>query len=321
MMTSEKGQAVYSFLGYAILVLVVVGVFFLFPWSDTMEHKKDPGLQEAYKAISQKQWNKALGLFNKAIGSNPKSAAAYLGRARANAELGHLDKALDDVNQALNFDPKNAGSLAQRAVIFKMQGKLNEANDDLTTAIRLNGRDAWIIAQRADVLIKKGNAEEALKEINKALKLDKNSVGAYRLRALILTNLGKCKDAFEDFKKVEVLGATDAVSLQDKAWFLLTCPDETMKDPDKAMALAQKAFDLSGGKSGLVLETMAEANFRKGDALKAVELQKKAIELETKKCPDGACVAEMKERLKKYEMASRQEFRPRQEILPLGPAQ
>ncbi len=321
MMTSEKGQAVYSFLGYAIIVLVVVGVLFLFPWSDTMQQKKDPGLQEAFTAASQKQWKKALGLFNKAIESNPKSAAAYLGRARANAELGTVDKALDDINQALSLDPKNATSLAQRAVILKMQGKLKEAHDDLSTALRLNARDAWVLAQRADVLMRLGKTEEALNEINKALKQDKSSVGGYRLRALILTNLGKCKEAFEDFQKVEVLGAKDPLSLQDKAWFLLTCPDETMKDPDKAMQLAQKAFELSGGRNGLVLETMAEANFRKGDSLKAADLQKRAIELEKRKCPDESCLANMKERLKKYEMASRQEFRPKLEILPLGPAQ
>ncbi len=115
------------------------------------------------------------------------------------------------------------------------------------------------------------------------------------------------------------MGGSDAWFLQSKAWFLLTCQDETVRDPDKAMQLAEKAVELSGGRNGIVLETLAEANFRKGDPLKAADLQKKAIELEKRKCPDGSCVDDMKDRLKKYEMASRQEIRPRQEMLPLGP--
>jgi tetratricopeptide (TPR) repeat protein len=321
MMANEKGQAVYSFLGYAIIVMVILGAFFVFPWSDSMKPAKDPSLNEAREALSKRQWNTALNLYSRAIEAKPTNAAAYLGRARANAELGNLDQALSDVNQAIKVEPKNPASLGQRGVILKMQGKLDEADRSLSAAIRYNNRYAWAVAQRADVLMRKGKGDEALQEVSKAVRMDRNLVGGYRLRAWILTNAGKCKEAAEDFKKVEDLGSNDAWSLQDKAWFLLTCPDETVRDTEKANQLAQKAFELSGGRSGVVLETMAEVNFRKGDPLKAAELQKKAIELEQRRCPDGSCVEVMKERLNKYEMASRQELRPRQEMLPLGTGQ
>ena len=50
------------------------------------------------------------------------------------------------------------------------------------------------------------------------------------------------------------------------------------------MELARKALDISDGRDGLVQETLAEAYFQNGDPLKAVEHQKKAIELQIKKC-------------------------------------
>ncbi len=112
-----------------------------------------------------------------------------------------------------------------------------------------------------------------------------------------------------DFKKVEQLSPKDAWSVQDRAWFLLTCPDEKVQDTAKAMELAKEAIDLPGGKDGLIFETLAEAYFRQGDPAKAAEVQKKAIEMGSKKCPDGSCTKEMKDRLQKYEMASRQEVR------------
>jgi hypothetical protein len=83
------------------------------------------------------------------------------------------------------------------------------------------------------------------------------------------------------------------------------------------MELAQKAIELSDGKDGVVLETLAEAYFRQGDALKAAEHQRKAIELGSKKCPDGSCLKEMRQRLQKYELAARPEVRTTYEFLPL----
>jgi len=129
--------------------------------------------------------------------------------------------------------------------------------------------------------------------------------------------MGKCKDASEAFKMVEKLSPNDAWSIQDYAWFLLTCPDETLQDSSKAMEWAKKALELTGGKDGLVHETVAEAYFRQGDPLKAAEHQKKAIQLGSQKCPDGSCTKEMQQRLQKYEMAARQEVRTGYEILPL----
>ena len=85
----------------------------------------------------------------------------------------------------------------------------------------------------------------------------------------------------------------------------------------QALELAKKALELSEGKDGVVYETLAEAHFRHGDPLKASELQKKAIELGSKKCPDRSCIKEMEQRLQKYELAARPEIRTGYEILPM----
>jgi hypothetical protein len=97
----------------------------------------------------------------------------------------------------------------------------------------------------------------------------------------------------------------------------MTCPDEKLQDTGQAMTLAKKAMDLSGGKDPVVLETLAEAHFRNNDPAKAAELQRKAVEIAGKRCPDGSCIKEMQERLQKYELASRQEVRTGYEVLPM----
>ena len=138
----------------------------------------------------------------------------------------------------------------------------------------------------------------------------------YRLRGWILSRMGKCKEASADFQKVAELKPDDALSLQDRAWFLMTCPDEKLRDDTKALELAQKAKDKMGD-DAVVQETLAEAYFRQGDPAKAAELQKAAIDLKSKSCPQGSCTEEMKKRLEKYRLAARNEVRQSYEILPL----
>ena len=52
--------------------------------------------------------------------------------------------------------------------------------------------------------------------------------------------------------------------------------------------------------------------------MKAMELQKKAIEIGSKKCPDRSCIKQMEERLRKYELAARPEVRSGYESLAYG---
>jgi len=313
----EKGAAVYTIMGVAIIVAVVVGMFFYFPWKDVFKEKQDPDMVAGLAAMADKQWEKAVSHFDKAIKRNPANAEAYIGRSKAFVYLGKLDKAFDDAKTAVEKNPDSAVAYGQRGIVNKLQRKIDQALEDFSRAVKLNSRYAWAYAQRADIHSRNKEQDKALVDVTTALQNNPNFIEAYRLRAWVLNRMGRCKEANEDFKKVERLSPNDAWSIQDKAWFLLTCPDEKLQDASKAMELAQKALELTGGKDGLVHETLAEAYFRQGDPLKAVDHQKKAIELGSQRCPDASCVKEMQQRLQKYEMAARQEVRTGYEILPM----
>ncbi|MBM3303332.1 MAG: tetratricopeptide repeat protein, partial [Deltaproteobacteria bacterium] len=210
----------------------------------------------------------------------------------------------------------SARAYGQKGIVEKMLGKTQEALDNFTKAIEMDAGYAWAFAQRADLYSKRNEQEKALADVNRALAVSPRFGEGYRMRAWILSRMGKCKEAFEDFQKVADIKPNDAWSIQDRAWFLMTCPDEKLQDTAKALELAQIATKLTEGKDAVVQETLAEAHFRQGDPAKAAELQKKAIELKSRSCPSGSCTEEMRERLKKYELAARIEVRTHYEILP-----
>jgi tetratricopeptide (TPR) repeat protein len=313
---NERGSSAFSIAGYAIIAVVIIGVVLYFPWGDIGQQAQDQNIVAGTKAIANKQYAEAITFFDKSLKANPENVAAILGKSRANLLMGNLDKALEDANAAVKKKP-SAEAFAQRALIEKLQGKTEEAMKGFNEAIKMNPNFAWALAQRADMYSRLKDQQKALQDINRALSIKKDFVDYLRLRAWIHNRMGKCKEASEDFIKVEKLDPKNHWTIQDKAWFLLTCPDEKQQDPTKAMELAKKALELTGGKDGVIHETIAEAFFRQGDPLKAVEHQRKAIQLGSEKCPDGSCLKEMQQRLQKYELASRQEIRVDYEILPL----
>jgi len=313
----EEGSAVYTFLGVAIIAAVVIGILLVFPWGEVFKGEEDENFPKATAALAKKKWNDAISLFAKSLESNPENAAAYVGRSRAYLQLGDLDKAFKEVELALKHDSRSALAFGQKGIVEKLKGQPDQALADFSTAVDLNPAYSWAYGQIADIYMRKSDLAKALENVNKAVELRPKFVEGLRLRARILTRMGKCKEAFDDFVKAEKLSPDDVMALQDKAWFLLTCPDEKVQDPNKAMELARKAYTLSEGKDPLVQETLAEAFFQQGDPLTAAEHQKKAIELQKQKCPDGSCLKEMEERLRKYELSARKEKRNHYEILPL----
>ncbi|MEI7450293.1 MAG: tetratricopeptide repeat protein [Desulfomonile sp.] len=314
---NQKGSAAYTFMGLAIIAVVIIVAIFFFPWGQVLKDKQNEDLIAANEAMAKNQWDKALTFFDKSIKSNPKDPVAYIGRSRAYLNLGNLQKAMEDAGKAVEKKADSAQAYGQRGIVLKVMKKNDESLKDFSQAIKLDPAYSWAFAQRADIYSRLQDQEKALQDATRALQSKPNFVEAYRLRAWILSRMGKCREASEDFKKIETLKPNDASFLQDKAWFLLTCPDESLQDSNKAMELAKKAMELTEGKDGIVQETLAEAYFRQGDAQKAVEHQRKAIELGSKNCPDGSCVKEMQDRLQKYEMATRQEVRNAYEILPM----
>ena len=57
----------------------------------------------------------------------------------------------------------------------------------------------------------------------------------------------------------------------DLAWLLATCPDNSVRNGQKAVELAQQAVQLSNGRSPEILDTLAAAYAEAGRFHEAVE--------------------------------------------------
>jgi len=107
---------------------------------------------------------------------------------------------------------------------------------------------------------------------------DPDNIVLLRDLAMAYHEMGKYTEAIETYERILLLDSEQAVVLNNLAWLLVTVPDEGLRDPKRALVLAEKAVAME--KSPIFLDTLAEAYYANGSAQKAVETIKEAISLE-----------------------------------------
>jgi tetratricopeptide (TPR) repeat protein len=195
-------------------------------------------------AAQEGRYAEAFDDFNHTIELNPKFAKAYSNRAALYVQAGDLQSALDDYQQAIAFDPELAIAHKGRAKVCHLLGDFDGALRHFDAAILLAPQDATIVNYRGDLQCDIGRYADAARSYRDAMEIDPNLVDAYR-------NL---------------------------AWLAATCPNRELRNPEAALALANKMMELAEEPSDLDYDTMAAAHAISGDFETAIGLMDKAIE-------------------------------------------
>lgn len=115
---------------------------------------------------------------------------------------------------------------------------------------------------------------------------------------IVLAKYGRDKEGADQVgKKLLESGYKDGEFFSQVAWTLLTDDSLNYKNLPFALEVAQHANTLAEGESANVLDTLAYAFFKSGDVTKALETQKRAVEI----CTNEELLAQLKQRLAEYE--------------------
>jgi len=110
-------------------------------------------------------------LIGKAIGLNPKSAAAYYNRGVALLELKRLDEALSSYDKAIALKPDYADAFNNRGVALKELKRLDDAVASYDKAIALKPDYTDAFYKRGVALIELKRLDDALASYDKAIAL------------------------------------------------------------------------------------------------------------------------------------------------------
>jgi Flp pilus assembly protein TadD len=227
------------------------------------------------------RFDEAIENYYKAIQINPNSAITLDNLGMALANKGQLDEAIENYRKAIQIKPNYAEAHYNLGVALGMLGRLDEAAGQYRKAIKIKPDYANAHGNLANVLAAQGKLEEAITEYRQTLELLPKSAQAHFRFGQALQTQHKFEAADLEYQKALELEPGHLPAHLSLAWLLATCPEASIRNGAKAVALAQQAVQLSGGKSPEILDTLAAAYAEAGRFPEAVATAEKAEQLAT----------------------------------------
>ena len=187
-------------------------------------------------------------------------------------------KAIDDLTEALNQKPDVAVDHQLRGWNRHCLGDLRGAEADYSEAIRIAPAEKRLYLSRAGCRGLLGDEVGAVEDLEMAGDAVPEATRMV-LEARRLSKAGEHRQAVTQYEAVLKAHPSDPNSLNNLAWVLATCSDDSIRNGERAVLLAEDACEQTGFSFGSYVETLAAAYAEAGRFDDAVRTQEKAESL------------------------------------------
>ena len=246
------------------------------------------------------QGNQALAEFEAALRLEPENFDALNNLGEALLQAGRPGDAVARLEQALQLSPDSGRTHYNFAIACFQSGRGEEGFSHLQRAAELRPDDPEILNNLGWALLQGGQTDEAIARFQAALKLQPGLGLAHNNLAMAWLRKGRPRDAIAQYQAVLALEPDHAYALSDLAWLLATWPEASIRDRSRALELARRADQLSGGQDPLLLRTLAAAYAENAQFGEAVRTARRALELAAAS-PDSGLGDALRLQLKQYE--------------------
>ena len=201
----------------------------------------------------------AIGHYNQALRLNPNLAMTHNNLALVLEHVGKLQDAIGQYEQALRIDPNlteahyNLGNALVRA------GKLQDAVGHFEQALRFNPDFAEAHNSLGFALWAAGKFQDAIGQFEQALRIIPDLAEAHNNLGLVLERVGRLQDAIGHYEEALRIKPDYLQAQNSLAWILATDDDDRLRNPAKAVQLAERACELTVRLDPNFLDTLAAA--------------------------------------------------------------
>lgn len=227
----------------------------------------------------QKNNEKAIADYTKAINFNPKFATAYNNRGGTYLELDNKQKAIDDFTEAIEIDGKLVEAYNNRGIAYSDLDDKQKAINDFNKAIQIDRRYRNAYNNRGVAYSDLGNKRKAIDDFNEAIKIDSKYATAYNNRGLAYSDLDNKQKAIDDFNEAIKIDSKYAIAYNNRglAYSRLGNKQKAIDDLNKAIEVDPKCA-IAYNSRGSIL-------YAQGKIKEALKDYSQAIEIDHKNAP------------------------------------
>jgi arylsulfatase A-like enzyme/Flp pilus assembly protein TadD len=244
--------------------------------------------------------DEAIAHFEQALRAKPDHAELHDWLGVALREKGRPEEALAHFQEALRLDPGLAAAHLDLGRALKQRGQLDEAVQHYRRAVAIDPRLAAAHNSLGSALGSQGHLMEAVREFREAVRLQPAYDEAHNNLGLALRMMGERAQALAEFEAALSHRPDWPAPMSEMAWILATDASASVRDPAKAVRLAQRAVDLTARRQPVILDALAAAYAASGDFDHAVATAQEALALASAAGPAGLA-GDIKKRLDLYE--------------------
>jgi len=216
-------------------------------------------LEKGIELVRQQKFDAARAEFEAVLKAEPGNARAAALLAAAELQTGLVKSGIARAEILLEKDPKNPDlhELLGQAYMANRDWEKAEREWRWMTVERPNSEQAHM--QLAAALLQRDRLPDALTAVNRSLEINAKRSDVRSLRGNILASLGRMDAAAQDWTLALAADPDDSVALSGLAVYLRE------RDPDRALVYAQRALDLSGGRSLGAVRVLALVRRSRGE--------------------------------------------------------
>jgi tetratricopeptide (TPR) repeat protein len=243
-----------------------------------------PDYAEAYSNLGdvflQKgQVDEAIAHYQKALQIKPDYADTHSNLGNAFLQKGQVDEAIAHFQKALQIKPDYAEAYSNLGNAFLQEGRVDEAISHYRKALQIKPELSEPHYNLGNAFLQKGQVSEAIAHYQKALEIKPDYAEAHGNLGNVLLQKGQVSEAIVHYQMALEIKPLNIGFQNNLALVLATSPTISLRNGIKAVALAQRANQLSGGNQPLVLRTLAAAYAEVKRFPEAVETAQKALQL------------------------------------------
>ncbi|MDQ7821300.1 MAG: tetratricopeptide repeat protein [Candidatus Eremiobacteraeota bacterium] len=184
------------------MILTAMAVILLFAFTAACYAEDAQTLYVAgVKKIQDRQFEKAIKDFEKAIGLNKGFVKAYVGKGLCYFMLDNHKKAIEDFNMAIQRDPENATALFWRGASYLMAGDSKSAIPDFSGVLRKQPENAYSHLFKGIASFRIAKLDDAISDVSKSISANPRKAEPYVIRGLCYWKKKSYDSAVRDFKR------------------------------------------------------------------------------------------------------------------------